>query len=175
MVFYYDVAPNTASNFLTLAEEGFFDGLSFHRIVPEFVIQGGDPLGNGTGSPGYSIVAEFNNRPHKPGVLSMARSGDPKEGQGRPPAPQFANSASSQFFICLDYKNTAQLDGRYTAFGEVVEGMDAVKKIAAAPLSDPANGTPRERQPIEKAEVKPVTAQDNPYTKMSKPDAAAPR
>jgi len=173
MVFYFDVAPNTAENFLRLSAEGFYDGLSFHRIVPGFVIQGGDPRGDGTGGPGYTIPAEFNRRPHLEGVLSMARNGNPAE--GNPPAPQFANSASSQFFVCLNYANTQQLDGRYTAFGEVVDGMEAVKKIAAAPLADPKNGTPRERQSIEKVEVKPVTAQDNPYAKMSKPDAAAPK
>src|ERR1041384_1087575 len=100
--FYYDVAPNTVSNFLALAEGGFYDGLTFHRIVPGFVIQGGDPRSDGTGGPGYHLEAEFNDRPHLPGVLSMARNGDPNEGQGGMPRSQYANSAGSQFFICLD-------------------------------------------------------------------------
>ena len=142
MVFYYDVVPNTAENFLRLSEEGFYDGLTFHRIVPGFVIQGGDPRGDGTGGPGYMINAEFSTKPHKEGVLSMARSGDPGEGTGGRPRPEFANSASSQFFICLDYAQTRALDGKYTAFGEVTDGMDAVKKIAATPLLIPAHGVP---------------------------------
>jgi peptidyl-prolyl cis-trans isomerase B (cyclophilin B) len=166
MAFYYDVAPNTAVNFLRLSEEGFYDGLSFHRIVPKFVIQGGDPRGDGTGGPGYRVNAEFNMRPHKEGVLSMARSGGANE--GNPPAPQFADSASSQFFICLDYTGTRQLDGKYTAFGEVTDGMDAVKKIAATDLADPTVGKPRERQGIDKVEVKSVTSGENPYATMFK-------
>jgi peptidyl-prolyl cis-trans isomerase B (cyclophilin B) len=170
MVFYYDVAPNTAENFLRLSAEGFYDGLSFHRIVPGFVIQGGDPRGDGTGGPGYTIPAEFNRRPHTEGVLSMARNGSPNE--GFPPAPQFANSASSQFFVCLDYNGTRQLDNKYTTFGEVVEGLDVVKKIGAAPVADPANGRPAERQGIDKVEVKNVTAAENPYAKLFKPVSA---
>ena len=103
----------------------------------------------------------------------MARNGSPAE--GFPPAPQFANRASSQFFVCLDYNGTRQLDLKYTAFGELTDGMDAVKKIASAQLADPANGRPREPQVIEKVEVKPVTAAENPYTKLFKPaDGAAP-
>lgn len=171
MAFYYDVAPNTAENFLRLSQEGFYDGLTFHRIVPGFVIQGGDPRGDGTGGPGYTIPAEFNARPHKEGVLSMARNGSPQE--GFPPAPQFANSASSQFFICLDYKGTQQLDGKYTTFGELTDGFDVAKKIAAVPLADPENGKPKEPQVIEKVEVKPVTAAENPYTKLLKPASEA--
>jgi cyclophilin family peptidyl-prolyl cis-trans isomerase len=176
MAFYYDVAPNTADNFLRLSEEGFYDGLTFHRIVPGFVIQGGDPrcddpdlTKRSTGSPGYTINAEFSSKPHKEGVLSMARNGDPAEGPDSPPRPEFANSGSSQFFVCLDYEATKALDGKYTAFGEVIDGMDAVKKIAAAPLDDPKAGRPRERQAIEKIEVKPVTAAENPYAKLFKP------
>lgn len=168
MAFYYDVAPNTTANFLKLSEEGFYDGLTFHRIVPGFVIQGGDPRGDGTGSPGYMITAEFNLRPHKEGVLSMARSGDPAERSGAMPRPEFANSASSQFFVCLDYNGTKQLDGKYTAFGEVTDGMDVVKKIGAAELADPTQGKPRDPQVIEKVEVKSVTSAENPYAKLFK-------
>jgi peptidyl-prolyl cis-trans isomerase B (cyclophilin B) len=154
MVFYYDVAPNTVDSFLNLSRTGYYDGLSFHRIVPGFVIQGGDPKGTGGGGPGYSLHEEFNPRPHLPGVLSMARTGDP-------------NSAGSQFFVCLDYAQTKQLDGKYTVFGRVTDGMDAVKKIAATPLAN-AQGSPVTPQLIKKAEVKPVTAADNPYAEMFK-------
>ena len=176
MAFYYDVAPNTAENFLRLSEEGFYDGLTFHRILPGFVIQGGDPRGDGTGGPGYNIGAEFNEKQHREGVLSMARSGDPEERSGARPRPEFANSASSQFFICLDYNQTRALDRKYTAFGEVVAGMDAVKKIAATPLADPTAGTPQSKQVIDKVEVKMVTAAENPYAGLFKPvaDAATP-
>jgi cyclophilin family peptidyl-prolyl cis-trans isomerase len=173
MAFYYDVAGNTADTFLRLSEEGFFDGLTFHRVVHNFVIQGGDPRGDGTGGPGFTIPAEFNARPHKEGVLSMARNGDPAEGGGVMPRAQYADSASSQFFICLDYRATQQLDGRYTAFGEVTDGMDVVKKIGSTQTG--AGDRPTETQTIDKVEVKPVTAAENPYAKMSKAVAAPPK
>ncbi len=173
MAFYYDDAPNTAENFLTLAEQGFYDGLTFHRIVPGFVIQGGDPLGDGTGGPGYTINAEFNARPHEPGVLSMARNGDRMEQSGAMPRFEFANSAGSQFFVCLDYSRTKALDRKYTAFGKVVEGMEAVKAIAAAPIEDPDAGRPKVPPVIQKIEVKLVTAKDNPYTGILKPATPA--
>jgi peptidyl-prolyl cis-trans isomerase B (cyclophilin B) len=153
MDFYYDVAPNTVDSFLRLSSQGYYDGLNFHRIVPGFVIQGGDPKGDGTGGPGYSVDAEFNQQPHKEGVLSMARSQDP-------------NSAGSQFFVCLDYAQTQQLDNKYTVFGKVVEGMDAVKKIAGTPLADSEKGVPATPQTIEKAEVMPVTPGHNPYASL---------
>jgi len=124
-----DVAPKHAENFKTLVEKGFYDGLAFHRILPGFVIQGGCPKGDGTGGPGWTVDAEFNDREHEPGVLSMARSSDP-------------NSAGSQFFVCLTRENCKHLDGAYTAFGKVTEGMDVVEKIAATPLSNPAAGSP---------------------------------
>ena len=152
LVFYYDVAPLTVDSFLRLSSQGFYDGLTFHRIVPGFVIQGGDPRGDGTGGPGYTLPAEFNDRPHKEGVLSMARSQD-------------VNSGGSQFFICLDYTRTSQLDHKYTAFGMVTDGMNAVNQIAGTPLANDA-GAPRDPQIIEKVTVKQVTAQDNPYKKI---------
>jgi peptidyl-prolyl cis-trans isomerase B (cyclophilin B) len=166
MVFYYDSAPNTVGSFLSLSAGGFFDGLTFHRIVPGFVIQGGDPRGDGTGGPGYSLGAEFSDRPHEEGVLSMARNGDPDESGGVMPRPEFANSAGSQFFICLDYSHTKQLDGRYTVFGKVVDGMDAVKKIAATPIADDQTGKPATPQIIQKVEVFPVTPGHNPYSQI---------
>jgi cyclophilin family peptidyl-prolyl cis-trans isomerase len=154
-IFYYDVAPLTVDNFLKLAEQGYYDGLTFHRIVPSFVIQGGDPRGDGTGGPGYTIKGEFSERPHHAGVLSMARTQDP-------------NSAGSQFFVCLDYNQTKNLDRKYAAFGKVVSGMEAVNKIAAAPLADERNGVPKEPQVITSVTVKPVTPQDNPYADFFK-------
>ena len=113
---YPDSAPNTVLNFVTLAKKGFYDGLNFHRVVDDFVIQGGDPKGNGSGGPGYKIPAEFNSRKHMPGTLSMARSQDP-------------DSAGSQFFICLSRKTCQHLDGQYTVFGQVIEGLDVSQKI----------------------------------------------
>ena len=117
-------APVTAANFLKLVKEGFYDGLTFHRIIEGFMIQGGDPKGNGTGGSSQTIKGEFAsngfNNPihHVRGVLSMARAMDP-------------DSASSQFFIMHD--DAAYLDGQYAAFGKVVEGMDAVDEIASVP------------------------------------------
>ena len=122
--FYPKDAPNTVQNFRELSRRGFYDGLIFHRIVPGFVIQGGDPNTKdntnrskwGTGGPGWNIKAEFNKKKHSRGVLSMARSQDP-------------DSAGSQFFIVL--KDSSFLDGQYTVFGRVIRGMDVVDKIAS--------------------------------------------
>ena len=112
-------APQTVNNFVFLANQGFFDGLTFHRVEPGFVIQGGDPLGSGTGGPGYTVPAEIK-LPHVEGAIAMARLGDQQN-------PQRASSGS-QFYITL--APTPQLDGAYTAFGKVTSGMDVVKKIA---------------------------------------------
>lgn len=111
-----DVAPKHVDNFLKLADAGFYDGLSFHRVIADFMIQGGCPNGNGSGGPGWNVDAEFNDREHHEGVLSMARSSDP-------------NSAGSQFFVCLDRDHCQHLDGQYTAFGKVIEGIEAVRSI----------------------------------------------
>ncbi|MBC24258.1 MAG: peptidylprolyl isomerase [Phycisphaerae bacterium] len=125
-----DVAPGHVENFLKLAKDGYFDGLSFHRIIPGFVIQGGCPKGDGTGGPGWQIDAEFNDREPQPGSLSMARSSDP-------------NSAGSQFFVCLTREHCRHLDNQYTNFGRVTDGMDVVEKIAGVEVDDvsgmPAN------------------------------------
>ncbi|MDX1682442.1 MAG: peptidylprolyl isomerase [Phycisphaeraceae bacterium] len=134
-----DVAPGHAENFLKLVDDNFYDGLTFHRILPGFVIQGGCPNGNGTGGPGWTVDAEFNDREHVKGVLSMARSSDP-------------DSAGSQFFICLGREHCQHLDGQYTAFGKVVDGMDAVDKIAETELADARSGSPVDAPAIEKAE-----------------------
>jgi cyclophilin family peptidyl-prolyl cis-trans isomerase len=166
MAMFYDVAPNTVASFLSLSQAGYFDGLTFHRIIKDFVIQGGDPRGDGTGGPGYQVEAEFNERKHVEGVLSMARSGDPNEQGGAMPRCEFANSAGSQFFVCLNYEHTMQLDRRYTAFGKVMGDMSAVKAIAAVPIADEAMGRPQQPPKITKAVVKPVTAGENPYPKM---------
>jgi peptidyl-prolyl cis-trans isomerase B (cyclophilin B) len=112
--FFPQDAPKTVENFVTLAKKGFYDGLAFHRVEPGFVVQGGDPKGDGTGGPGYKIKAEFNKQPHVRGVVAMARSNDP-------------DSAGSQFYITLAPANF--LDGKYTVFGKVTSGMDVVDKI----------------------------------------------
>lgn len=112
--FYPQDAPDTVMNFITLAKKGFYDGLTFHRVEPGFVVQGGDPRGNGTGGPGYTVKAEFNKQKHLRGTVAMARAQDP-------------DSAGSQFYICL---NPAPfLDGKYTVFGRVVSGMEVVDGI----------------------------------------------
>jgi len=119
---YPDTAPNTVNNFIALAGSGFYDGLIFHRVIPGFMIQGGDPDGTGMGGPGYSIKGEFrkngfrqNTLRHSAGVLSMARAMNP-------------DSAGSQFFIM--HKDAPHLDGDYAAFGKIIEGMEVVDKIA---------------------------------------------
>lgn len=116
---YPDVAPVTVENFKKLAKSGFYNGVSFHRYVPGFVIQGGDPSGNGTGGPGYTIKAEFNSKKHVAGTVAMARRADP-------------DSAGSQFYICL--APTPHLDGQYTVFGQVIQGMDVVMELRAGDL-----------------------------------------
>ena len=119
---YPEIAPNTVNNFISLIQKGFYDGTIFHRVIPGFMIQGGDPEGTGMGGPGYGIKGEFamngfkNDLKHTTGVLSMARSQRP-------------NSAGSQFFIM--HQDAPHLDGQYAAFGKVVAGMDVVDKIAA--------------------------------------------
>lgn len=172
MLFWYEVAPVTVNSFLGLSAGGYYDGLTFHRIVPNFVIQGGDPLGTGLGGPGYNVPAEFGDRPHDLGVLSMARQGDPLEQQGMQPRPEFANSGGSQFFICLTREATKQLDRRYTAFGQVFDGLDVVKKIGSMPVADPRAGKPENPVVIQKVQVVPVTAADNPYAAVLKLGAA---
>jgi cyclophilin family peptidyl-prolyl cis-trans isomerase len=112
--FFTEDAPNHVKNFIDLAQKGFYNGLTFHRIVSGFVIQGGCPKGDGTGDAGYKIDAEFNSREHAPGTLAMARAQDP-------------NSAGCQFYICL--ARIPNLDGDYTVFGQVTDGMDVVQKI----------------------------------------------
>lgn len=133
--FFPDVAPNHVNNFIELAKKGFYDGTTFHRVIPGFMIQGGDPNSknadkstHGMGGPGYTVKAEFNGKPHKRGILSMARAADP-------------NSAGSQFFICV--ADAPFLDRQYTVFGEVVSGMDVVDKIVSQPR-DPRDN-PNER------------------------------
>ena len=124
--FWTDAAPKTIENFKTLAKKGFYDGTAFHRVIKGFMIQGGDPLTKdpskeaswGTGDPGYKIKAEFNDHPHKRGVLSMARSNNP-------------DSAGSQFFIC--HGDPAFLDHQYTTFGKLIKGDDVLEKIGTTP------------------------------------------
>ena len=134
-----DVAPKHVENMLKLAKDGFYDNLSFHRVIPGFVIQGGCPKGDGTGGPGWTVEAEFNDRAHHAGTLSMARAADP-------------NSAGSQFFICLSREHCQHLDGQYTAFGQVTDGMEVVEKLAAVP-TDAAD---RPKNPPKMHGIKPT-------------------
>ncbi|MGC8743692.1 MAG: peptidylprolyl isomerase [Verrucomicrobiia bacterium] len=142
--FWQDVAPNTVENFKKLARSGFYDGTAFHRIIKGFMIQGGDPLTKdktkedlyGTGGPGYQIKAEFNNRKHQRGVISMARAAHP-------------DSAGSQFFIC--HGDAPFLDGKYTAFGKLIKGDDVLDKIANTPVGPSRTG--ENSKPLERVEI----------------------
>lgn len=135
---YPDIAPATVKNFTDLAGKGFYNGLIFHRVIPGFMIQGGDPEGTGMGGPGYTIKGEFtangfrNDLKHTRGVLSMARAMDP-------------NSAGSQFFIM--HEDYPHLDGQYAAFGKIIEGIEVVDKIAS--VRTDYNDRPMEPQQIE--------------------------
>jgi len=139
---YPDIAPNTVNNFVSLVKKGFYDGTIFHRVIPGFMIQGGDPDGTGMGGPGYSIKGEFqkngfkNDLAHTTGVISMARA-------------QMPDSAGSQFFIMVD--DAPYLDGQYAAFGKVTEGMDVAKAIVSAPRD--RSDRPHEKQVMEKVTV----------------------
>ncbi len=115
--FYTNDAPKTVANFIKLSKDGYYDGLTFHRVIPDFVVQGGCPNGTGTGGPGYKIECELNggNQYHDKGVLSMAHAG--------------RNTGGSQFFICHSRANTQHLDGNHTCFGKVVEGIEIIDKI----------------------------------------------
>jgi peptidyl-prolyl cis-trans isomerase B (cyclophilin B) len=135
--FWPDVAPNHVRNFLDLSYTGFYDDTLFHRVIPGFMIQGGDPTGTGTGSGKRQLTAEFNERRHVPGVLSMARGASP-------------DSASCQFFVM--HGNAENLDGSYSAFGRLVSGLETVEKIVNSPRSRP-NDRPNEKQIIQKAVV----------------------
>ena len=137
--FFPDVAPNHVQNFIDLAKKGFYDGTTFHRVIPGFMIQGGDPntknpdrSKHGTGGPGYTVKAEFNKKLHKRGTLSMARSQDP-------------DSAGSQFFICV--ADAPSLNGKYSVFGEVASGMDVADKIVS-------QARDRMDNPAERIEIK---------------------
>ena len=141
---YPEIAPNTVANFVNLVESGFYNGLIFHRVIPGFMIQGGDPQGTGMGGPGYSIKGEFarngfrqNNLKHTRGVLSMARSMMP-------------NSAGSQFFIM--HANAPHLDGDYAGFGKVTEGLDVVDAIAQTP-------TGFQDRPVREQRIKAATVE----------------
>jgi peptidyl-prolyl cis-trans isomerase B (cyclophilin B) len=115
--FFEEDAPNTVANFVELSKKGFYDGLTFHRVIPDFVIQGGCPNGTGTGGPGYKIKCETSggNQYHDRGVLSMAHAG--------------RDTGGSQFFICHNRMNTSHLDRKHTVFGKVVEGLEVIDKI----------------------------------------------
>lgn len=145
--FYPDMAPKHVENFETLAKKGFYDGTAFHRVIPGFMIQGGDPNTKnenakdtwGMGGPGYTINAEFNSKHHARGIVSMARSNDP-------------NSAGSQFFIC--HGDAGFLDGQYTVFGNLIKGFDVLDKIATTPTEQPDR--PIKRVNIESIKIVPA-------------------
>jgi peptidyl-prolyl cis-trans isomerase B (cyclophilin B) len=150
--FWTDAAPNTVENFKKLARQGFYDGTIFHRIVKEFMIQGGDPNSKdpakensyGQGGPGYNIKAEFNNHSHDRGVVSMARGPDP-------------DSAGSQFFICL--ASVHRLDHQYTTFGKLIKGQDVLEKIGDIPVTKNSMGEPSKptkRVVIESVKIAPA-------------------
>lgn len=137
--FFPDIAPNHVNNFIELSKKGFYDGTIFHRVIPKFMIQSGDPNSkqpdrskHGMGGPGYTVKAEFNEKPHKRGILSMARASQP-------------DSAGSQFFICV--ADAPFLDRQYTAFGEVVSGMEVPDKI----VNQPRDGNDN---PLDRIEIK---------------------
>ncbi len=140
---YPDIAPNTVNSFISLVNKGFYNGIIFHRVIPGFMIQGGDPEGIGIGGPGYSIRGEFasngfkNDLKHTKGVLSMARSRD-------------RNSAGSQFFIMVN--DAPHLDGEYAAFGKVVEGLEVADKIVSVKRD-------RSDKPLEPQKMKKVTVE----------------
>lgn len=141
---YPDTAPNTVANFVKLIQDGFYDGLGFHRVIPGFMVQGGDPDGTGMGGPGFSIRGEFrangvsNPLKHTRDVLSMART-------------QAPNSAGSQFFIMTD--DAPHLDGQYAAFGKVTEGMEAVDTIVNTPVIDRYMNRPKQLPRMKKVTV----------------------
>jgi peptidyl-prolyl cis-trans isomerase B (cyclophilin B) len=145
--FWPEVAPKTVENFKTLARKGFYDGTCFHRVIKGFMIQGGDPNTKdpskesswGTGGPGHTVKAEFSDRSHTRGVLSMARSNHP-------------DSAGSQFFIC--HGNAKFLDGQYTAFGKVIKGDEVLEKIATTPTRQPDR--PNKRMGVESVTIQPA-------------------
>jgi len=138
LVFLPEVAPGHVKNFIALAQIGFYDNVTFHRVIAGFMIQGGCPLGTGTGDGGYKIKAEFNATPHVAGVLSMARANDP-------------NSAGTQFFICLD--KHSHLDRQYTAFGKVAD-EESMKTVRAIGTAKTTNERPVDKVTIKKATVK---------------------
>jgi peptidyl-prolyl cis-trans isomerase B (cyclophilin B) len=145
--FWPEVAPKTVENFITLSKKGFYDGTAFHRIIKDFMIQGGDPNTKdpskealyGSGGPGYSIKAEFNDRKHVKGVLSMARTEDP-------------DSAGSQFFICL--AAVPHLDHAYTAFGKLIKGEDVLEALGNTPVR--GGSRPVQRASIESIKIVPA-------------------
>lgn len=144
--FYPKKAPNTVRNFLKLSAKGFYDGTPFHRIIKNFMAQGGDPTGTGSGDPGYTIKAEFNDLPHIKGTISMARSEDP-------------DSAGCQFFL-VHGEHASNLDRNYTAFGKTIEGLETLDRIASVPVGMSDGG--EESKPLESVVLKKVILVEKP-------------
>jgi cyclophilin family peptidyl-prolyl cis-trans isomerase len=163
-----DAAPATVENFLRLARQGFYDGTAFHRVVPQdregrpFVIQGGDPTGTGDGGPGWNLALEPSDLPHDRGVLGMARGDDP-------------HSAGSQFYIALSREGTARLDGQYCTFAAVVDGFDAVDRIALAEIGDAATGRPVAPVTIERIELVPAPPRRTGCDRFGRAPAEQPK
>jgi peptidyl-prolyl cis-trans isomerase B (cyclophilin B) len=148
-----DKAPKTVENFVSLVQKGFYDGLVFHRIIKGFMVQCGCPRGDGTGGPGYKVKAEFNDTPHKRGVLSMARSAHP-------------DSAGSQFFI-VHGAHARHLDGQYTAFGQVTSGLDVLDAIANAPCDFGGGG--ERSKPMKPCKIKSMAIRPKTATSPAEP------
>ena len=145
---YHDVAPAHADSFVARTKDGFYKGLTFHRLVKNFMIQGGDPKGNGTGNAGYYLNAEFNELPHQDGTLSMARAQSP-------------NSASCQFFICLARNSATQsLDKKYTVFGQLIKGYDVLHTIGSLPVEASAGGRGEVSKPLEEVVIRNIYVSD---------------
>src|SRR5882672_139913 len=153
-----DKAPRTCEHFVKLARQGFYDGLTFHRVLKGFVIQGGCPKGDGTGGPGFTIRAEFNDTPHVRGTVSMAHGSDP-------------HSAGSQFFICA--ADARYLDSRFTAFARVIEGEAVVDKIASVPVNE--NRWKEVSTPREPVFINRIVLEGIEFDAEDSPQASAPQ
>ena len=154
-------APTHCKNFILLTEKGFYDGVKFHRVLANAVIQGGDPKGNGSGGPGWTLDAEFSDLPHGRGTVSTARLGND------------INSAGSQFFFCL--KPIPMFDKQYTVFGEVIEGLDVLDKIGAAPLQGAQHDQPVVMAVMKKVTIEKLGAKEAPKTTPPAPPKEQPK
>ena len=158
----YEASPHNVANFADLIASGFYDGLTLHRIVPGYLIQGGDPAGDGTGGPGYAVDAELGDRPFVFGTVAAARLTDPLERQGNAPRPAAADSAGSQFFLTLDVsdRSARYLRRRFSVLGRVIDGLDVLEALSSLPTGP--DGRPADPPVIGRFELKPVVQDANP-------------